>query len=447
MASTPSSESTSWTEPEGSCDKCGAPSSWAEEYVFFWTFHFSKDFIKRVADANIVLCLFALLFPRENVLPVFDFNLAQAMLTGWHHSWTRNLSRSDGNKVYLATYFASPRMWPLGYILGSPYSPLALEHDFPKFNWRDRFEDLLALESGSKMISVVSRQNEMATASRIRSETAHSDINYINQELQRSQDLVVLLQRLREISVRNKESNTVSKIDDSLPGQKMIQEELIGSGNDLIRHLKDLQDKPASRYKKKSHWVTSLVSSGAMSGWESALYHSADGWQADVYKADGSGDGSVFTDMDLATTFREGSRLEFRQPEWSTIEGALIERYPELEQLSPEGDPDPDVEHTYDTLNRLRPYISSQVTTAQPKKSWNGNIETRVVLKNRFTDGTEEEKTIVNDASKVLEEVEKFHASSKEWHRSVGLALWELSFRKHKDNIAIAKEMEDEGVE
>lgn len=35
MASTSSSEPTSWTPPEGNCDKCGAPASWADEYVMF----------------------------------------------------------------------------------------------------------------------------------------------------------------------------------------------------------------------------------------------------------------------------------------------------------------------------------------------------------------------------------------------------------------------------
>ena len=67
----------------------------------------------------------------------------------------------------MATYFASPRMWPLGYILGSTYSPLNLEQQLPNFNWRDRFEDLLAFESGKQMISAVSRQNEAVTASRV----------------------------------------------------------------------------------------------------------------------------------------------------------------------------------------------------------------------------------------------------------------------------------------
>lgn len=393
MASTPNSEPTSWTPPEGNCDKCGAPESWAED-------------------------------------------------------WTRNLSWRDGAKVHMATYFASPRMWPLGYILGSPFSPLNLEQQFPNLNWRDRFEDLLAFESGKKLISAVSRQNEAATASRIRNESAHTDISHVNQELQRNQDYVVLLQRLREVSVRMKDTGIVSMIDnDALPFQKKSSEMAIADGKAVISSLKDLQNKPASSYKKRVPWITSLISSGAMLGWESTVYDSSDGWQADVYKADGSGDGHVFTELDLAMVFKEGYRLDFRSPIWSTYEGTYNHFYPQIEALCPEGETDPDAEHAYNAIDNIRPSVLSQLTTVQRRKSWNGSMETRVVLKNRFTDGQEEEKTIVNDASKVLEEVEKAHASVKDRHNAVNLALWELSYRKQKDGLAAAKEMEDEGVD
>lgn len=394
MASTPSSESTGWTPPEDNCDKCGAPASWAED-------------------------------------------------------WTKDLSWYDGAKLHMATYFASPRMWPLGYILGSQYSPLNLEQQFPNLNWRDSFEDLLALESGKKMISAVSRQKEAATASRIRSESVHDAISRVNQDLQRNQDYVVLLQNFREISLRRKETAFVSVIDDDgLPFQRKCSETIIANGKALIDSLKNLQNKPASSYKRRVHWITSLISSGAMLGWESAVYDSADGWLADVYKADSSGDGHIFSELDLTMIFKEGSQLDFRSPTWSTYWGSYQVSYPQIEQLCPEGDADPDADQTYDTIENIRPSIISQLTTAQRRKSWNGSIETRVVLKNRFTNGKEEEKTIVNDASKVLEEVEKAHASVKERHNAIGLALWELSYRKQQDNLAVAKEMEDEeGVE
>ena len=339
-------------------------------------------------------------------------------------------------------------MWPLGYILGSEYSPLLLEQQIPNLNWRDRFEDLLALESGKRMISAVSRQNEAVTAFRVRSESVHDDISHVNQELQRYQDYNSLLQGLREVSIRRKDSDVVSQIDDvAMPAQKKSAEMVIASGKALIGSLKDLQNKPASNYMYRVPWITSLISSGAMLGWESAVYDSADGWLADVYKADGSGDGQMFSELDLATIFRDGRPLDFRSPLWSTYEGSYGNfSYPEIEELCPDGDADPDAAQTYDAIENIRPSILSQLTKVQQKKSWNGSIETRVVLKNRFSNGEEAEKTITNDTSKVLEEVERFHASIKERHHSIGLALWKLQYRKQQETLTAVKELEDEGL-
>lgn len=339
-------------------------------------------------------------------------------------------------------------MWPLGYILGSQYSPLKLEQEIPIINWRDRFEDLLALESGKTMISAFSRQQEATTASRLRNESVHNDISRVNEDLQRRQDFVVLLQKLREIAVRRKDNENVSMIDEeALPHQEKSSEMIIEDGKALIDSLKHLQNKPASSYKQRVPWVTSLISSGAMLGWETAVYDSADGWLADVYKADGSGDGQMFSELDLAMVFKHSHPLEFRSPTWSTYDGFYNNYYPQVEHLCPDGDADPDAEHTYNTIDNIRPSILSQLTSVQRRKSWNGSVETRVSLKNRFTDGREEEKTIVNDASKILEEVEKAHASVKQRHNAIGLALWELSYRKREESLAAAKEMEDEEVD
>lgn len=339
-------------------------------------------------------------------------------------------------------------MWPLGYILGSEYSPLLLEQQCPNLNWRDRFEDLLALESGKKMISAVSRQKEAATASRIRNESVHDDISHVNQELQRSQDYNVLLQKLREVSVRRNNLHIVSVIDDeATPHEKKRSETTIANGKVLIRHLKNLQNKPASSYKSRVPWIASLVSSGAMQGWESAVYDSADGWMADVHKADGSGDGQIFSEMDLAMIFHYDRPLDFRIPTWSTHEGSYVDvYYPRVDDLCPDGDADPDAQDTYSTIDNIRPSILSQLTKVQQKKSWNGSVETRIVLKNRFTNGEEQEKTITNDASKVLEEVERFHASVKERHRAISFAIWDLQYRKQQDALTSAQELEEDGL-
>ena len=158
-----------------------------------------------------------------------------------------------------------------------------------------------------------------------------------------------LLQALREISARAKDTATVSQIDDeALPFQKELAEMTIASGKTLIGRLQDLQDKPASSYKKRVPWITSLISSGAMLGWESAVYDSADGWQADVYKADGSGDGQIFTEVDLAMIFEKDHPFDFKSPVWSTLtQGSYSDYYPQIEELCPDGDGDPDRDHAY----------------------------------------------------------------------------------------------------
>ena len=359
-----------------------------------------------------------------------------------------DLSWRDGAKLQLATYFASPRMWPLGYILGSDYSPINLERHFPDFNWRDPFEDLLILEHGKKMISAVSRQKEAATASRLRNESVHEDISRVNSGLQRNQDYVSLLQKMREISVRRKRSHLVSLIDEeAIPYQKETSEIEIAYGKSLIKELKYLENKPASSYKKKVPWIISLISSGAMPGWESVMYDSADGLLADVFKTDGSGDGQMFSELDLALIFKKEHRIDFRGPRWSTFDGSYDDHYSQIDQLHPEEGSDPFTENAYETILDLPPSILSQSTTVQRKKSWNGSLETRVVLKNRFTDGTDEEKMIVNDASKVLEEVEKAQRSIKQRHYGIGLALWQLAYRRQEDSLAAAKEMEDDDVD
>ncbi|KAM0806259.1 hypothetical protein BDR22DRAFT_828201 [Usnea florida] len=392
MASTSNSDPANWTPPESNCDKCGAPSCWAED-------------------------------------------------------WTQNLSWFDGAKLHLSTYFASPRMWPLGYILGSPYSPLNLEEQYPNFNWRDSFEDLLALESGKKMISAVSRQNEALTASRVYNETVHDEVSHVNQVLQRNQDYVVLLLKLREIAVRRKYTDTIAMIDDeALPAQKQSTETAIAMGKSLIRDLKDLQNKPASSYKRRVPWITSLISSGAMLGWKSVLYDSSDGWHADVYRDNASGDGHTFSEGDLALNFKNGPRLNFSPPTWSTCDGYYNNYYPQIDQYCPDAD-DPDADDTYQKIDNLRPSVLSHTTTVQHRKSWNGSIETRVMLRNCFTDGQVEEKMIVNDPSKVFEEVEKAHSSIRKRHHAIGLALWELLYRKQKESLTVAQEMEDDGVE
>jgi len=61
--------------------------------------------------------------------------------SSWADLSQRNLTWGDNLRLHITSYHLSPRMWPLGYILSSPYSPFYLEQQMPDREWRDALED------------------------------------------------------------------------------------------------------------------------------------------------------------------------------------------------------------------------------------------------------------------------------------------------------------------
>ena len=93
---------------------------------------------------------------------------------------TEDISFKDRKQQLMREWLLSPRMWPVGYLIGSPYSPFRVEKQLPKRDWRNAFEDLLALESGGEMISHESRNQEKAIAANLSWERANYCIEKIN---------------------------------------------------------------------------------------------------------------------------------------------------------------------------------------------------------------------------------------------------------------------------
>ena len=48
-------------------------------------------------------------------------------------------------------------MWSVDYILNSAYSPRRVEQQLPKSQYRNTFEDLLALEANGEMMTAENR--------------------------------------------------------------------------------------------------------------------------------------------------------------------------------------------------------------------------------------------------------------------------------------------------
>ena len=91
-------------------------------------------------------------------------------------------------------------MWPIGYLVGSPFSPLQLEHEIPERNWRDAFEDLIALETSGQMISRESREKEAEVAIRVARDEVHASITRSNELLARTSKHMSILQRSRKVA-------------------------------------------------------------------------------------------------------------------------------------------------------------------------------------------------------------------------------------------------------
>ncbi len=81
-------------------------------------------------------------------------------------SWTEILQH------HVSSWLFSPVRWPFAYLIASPYSPLQVERTLPGPNWRDAFEDLLALETRGTMIDPEVRAREIETAEALRASQA-----------------------------------------------------------------------------------------------------------------------------------------------------------------------------------------------------------------------------------------------------------------------------------
>ena len=114
---------------------------------------------------------------------------------------TSNMTWNDGYKHFFSTFCATPRMWPVGYILDSPYSPLRVERDMPSRNWRDAFEDLLAHDAVGALIPDEVRKAQDEYAAKDRFESANRAIVVTNHNLKGALELQKATQEARQRSL------------------------------------------------------------------------------------------------------------------------------------------------------------------------------------------------------------------------------------------------------
>ncbi len=330
---------------------------------------------------------------------------------------TENVSYTSRMQQAIQDWLLSPNMWPVGYIIGSPYSPFRVEQELPKRDWRDAFEDLLALESGSEMISHQSRKQEGIVAASLGWERASDCIQKLNKLNIRDAQRFTLAR-----TALNKAKSPEDQADPSIiSGLERMMNEIreMTQRRIAIAETFKLREESRGKFstgrtKDRGQWITSLITSGALIGWTSLLKDSAHGNYI-VLESEAEPQASVaFTERELGAHFEDDEPLDQESP------GPPLY---EVSNLPPavQGDSQPFiVEHSSPQsgawlpliMSRVpeRPYFWAQKTTAERIALPDGTTATKVLMKNYLTNGDFEEKVMIQEPGKVLQEVEKARA-------------------------------------
>ena len=332
----------------------------------------------------------------------------------WADTNTSNLSWKQSLQHHLDTFSLSPRMWPIGYIDRSPYSPLRLEVEMPnRTSWRDAFEDLLAIESGGQMISLERRKKEADIAKRQWHSRVSREISYTNDRIKNGAIYLSLLKRMQDVAARAKQTEFLETTVEATQDVETFLKESIAHGKSLVADFEERvgENPPASTYKMRGQWKASLVSSGALPGWVGEIFFSSMGYEVCMSKRernqdDDETDSMRMTEYELDKQFDEGIPMQLGSPSWSTSAG----HFPEPEIFPAEYK---EYAGSLGVGFRYRSSILSQMIAAERTRSGKQDNSTKVVLTTMFTDGATEIKEIVDDCGKIMEENERVYASMR----------------------------------
>ena len=310
----------------------------------------------------------------------------------------------------------SPRMWPVGYIIESPYSPLRIEQEIPGREWRDAFEDLLALETNGEMISTESRKEEKAASSRIGWERASHLIDKCN-KLNENESVVLKLLRIsRQAFEKQREHAALSFVDRKFEEFEANTQRRILFAQSIKAQEEAHRDLSASRQKDRGQWIASLTTSGAVRGWIAGFLDSAAGVNHFLQIGDHNDqpeeyDNIHFTEDESQKVFEEDKPISFGDPGppmyelSSQLSGKVNESQ---DEYNADGTVKPPEDEPVRMSNMPeRPYFAAQQTTTEHITLPNGKMANKVTVLNFLTNGELEEKVIVENPVKVLEEVER----------------------------------------
>lgn len=306
---------------------------------------------------------------------------------------------------------ARTSMWPVDYILNSFYSPLRLEQQIPNHQWRDAFEDLVALESNGEMISLESRKIETETGVEILYGKASHFIYWINRNFRQLARLQKQLQGSREQAMLRGDMTRVSRIsNNTLPMLRSTIYQDIDNSKVVRKAVEMKKQFPASQLKQRGQWIASLISSGALPGWTSILENGpTPGLQylsilepTDPSRVTDGQERVVLTENMLEKQF---GKVRVPEREGYVVENDIFGlRSDEVIISVREGE---DGWQLTSGINSTWKYLTAQTVTSERILLPDGSTVKKVVLTNHSGNGEEEKIEITENTGKVLEEVEK----------------------------------------
>ncbi|KAL8840955.1 MAG: hypothetical protein Q9176_003527 [Flavoplaca citrina] len=306
---------------------------------------------------------------------------------------------TDGVKNFFSIINATPRMGPLGYILGSAYSPLAVEKEMPHRNWRDAFEDLLALDTGGNMIPDAHRKAEDDYAAKERYDYTSETISMCNTLLREWEKIDKRFERICKFT---SDTDRNPFLGDRIRAmRKQDTENIIAHAKKTQLDYEAVKDASASSQKSHGQWITSLISSGALPGWYWVEQTSVDGPHMGFSrtKAPPELEASItITEKELSEQFVHGQPQKIGSPQ-----GLPPDRLQALR--------DGVIEAPKSRIGPKRlfsPGVSStlmQTGTTETFKRPDGSRGTKVTIKNQLVNGRMVEKEYIQQPAKVLEEI------------------------------------------
>ncbi|KAL8635328.1 MAG: hypothetical protein Q9228_007167 [Teloschistes exilis] len=181
------------------------------------------------------------------------------------------------NLQKLSTRLASLQMWPIGYIIDSPYSPLYLEQQVD-FNWRDKFEDLLALEAGGSMISSKNRKAEDALSAYRRYIDSSWSITQAIRAVQGvNEEHLPALSRRHQAALKRQDYRMAEEMEIGRSRMKRYAANMVADAKELKDIYEKIRDATASSMKNRGQWMASLITSGALPTWTSHVSNTMNG--------------------------------------------------------------------------------------------------------------------------------------------------------------------------